>query len=128
MNYKILVVDDEEDIRELLKSSLEDEGYIVQCAESAEEALDTLSKQSFHVIYMDLKLPGIDGVELCKRVRKDNPVVFIFVMTGYSSLFDLATCREAGCDDFFTKPFDTDTMLEETKRALQKLDRWKKKN
>ena len=112
---KILVVDDEELIRKLLQRAFEKEGYTVRTANDAIEALDILKHESFQVMLLDLNLPGMSGFELCKRIRNDFPESSIFAITGYASLFELADCRKAGFDEYFTKPLD----IEHLSRAIQ---------
>jgi DNA-binding response OmpR family regulator len=124
MEKKILVVDDEEVIRNMLQEFLSKNGYEVRLAESAETALDILRRESFMVMFLDLKLPGISGIELCKKIRKDNDVGIICAFTGYADLFGLIDCRRAGFDDFFTKPVKLELLLQAAQDAFAKLERW----
>ena len=112
---KILIVDDEELIRKLLQKTFGKEGYIVRTAYGPRQALDILKHESFQVMLLDLNLPGMSGFELCKRIRNDFPESSIFAITGYASLFELADCRKAGFDEYFTKPLD----IEHLSRAIQ---------
>ncbi len=127
MNKKILLVDDEEQIRIMLKKAFSQAGYLVQCAASAEETLDILEKEKYQVMFLDLKLPKMNGVELCRKIRKDNPIGVIYAVTGYASLFELADCREAGFDDYFNKPVELKTLLKAAQDAFDKIERWKKR-
>ena len=77
-------------------------------------------------MFIDLKLPKMDGVELCKQIRKDRPLAVIYAVTGYPSLFELAHCREAGFDDYFIKPIDLEVLLKASEDAFARIDRWKK--
>ena len=104
MEKKILVVDDEASIRELFEDILGASGYKIFTAEGAEQALEILKQENIDVIFLDLKLFGMNGIELCRQIRSFNPVSLIHAMTGWSALFEIAECREAGFDDFFTKP------------------------
>jgi DNA-binding response OmpR family regulator len=123
----ILVVDDEEMIRNLLKEAFSRAGYTVRTAESAEAALKTLAAEKIWVMLLDLKLPGMSGVELCRKIRNDYPLAILFAVTGYASLFELSECREAGFDDYFTKPVTLSLLLEAVNGAFERLERWKKK-
>lgn len=123
---KVMVVDDEKPIRELFKKALVKAGYMVHCVGSPEEALDLLKKENIQVMFLDLKLPGMSGVDLCGRIRKDKPLAIIYAMTGYVSLFELTTCREAGFDDYFTKPVEVKTVVSAAEAAFERLDRWMK--
>ncbi len=127
MNKKIFIVDDDLQIRIMLEKAFKKAGYAVQSAESAEEALEILGKEKYQVMFLDLKLPNIDGVELCRKIRKDNPIGIIYAVTGYASLFELADCREAGFDDYFKKPAEIKTLLKAAQDAYDKIDRWKKR-
>ncbi len=126
-NRKILVVDDEEAILNLFEQAFSRDGYKVRTAESAEEALELLKGEKIQVMFLDLNMPGMNGIDLCKEIRKDFPMAIIHAVTGYSSLFELADCREAGFDDYFTKPVNLIALQKAAKDAFEKLDRWKKR-
>ena len=123
---KILVVDDEQMIRDVFAEALGRAGYLVQTAESAEEALEIMRKTPFWVLFLDLNLPGMNGVELCRQIRKDWAMAIAYAVTGYASLFEIHDCREAGFEDYFTKPVDLSVLLEAADHAFKKLERWKK--
>ena len=127
MEKKVLVVDDEAAIRKLLDKAFRKKGYTVVLAESAEEALEILKDDYIQVMFLDLRLPGQNGIELCREIRKANPIACIYAMTGYSSLFELSDCRDAGFDDYFIKPVDLVVFLNTAEDAFSKLERWKKK-
>ncbi|RKY47402.1 MAG: response regulator [Candidatus Neomarinimicrobiota bacterium] len=120
----VMVVDDEEQIREVFKTALESEGFKVVTAPTAEEALDILKMKNVNVFFLDLNLPGMNGLELCKLIRRDNPIAFIFAVTGYGSIFELVECREVGFDDYFKKPVDLRLLVEAAKESFNKLERW----
>ncbi|HOI75462.1 MAG TPA: response regulator [Syntrophales bacterium] len=121
---KILLVDDEEEILNLLKEALESAGYEVWMAFDAEDALEILKTQSIMVMFLDLKLPGMSGLELCKMIRVNNQIGIINALTGYSNFFGLLECRAAGFDDFFTKPVSLRVILKAAEEAFEKLERW----
>ncbi len=127
MEKNILIVDDEKFIRDMLEQAFSKEGYIIRSAESAEEALEILKDEKFQVMFLDLNLPRMNGVELCKQIRKDIPIGIIYAVTGYASLFELADCREAGFDDYFTKPVKLEMLFKAAQDAFEKIDRWKKR-
>ena len=124
---KILVVDDEQMIREMFAEVLGRAGYAVQTAESAEEALEIMRKTPYWVLFLDLNLPGMNGVDLCRQIRKDWPMTIAYAVTGYASLFDLSDCRDAGFEDYFTKPVALSLLLQAAEHAFKKLERWKKR-
>lgn len=126
MKQKILIVDDLDSIRDLMQDAFEKVGYDVFSAESAEEALPIINNENIQVHYFDLHLPGINGIELCREVRKKRPVDLIYAMTGHHSIYALVECREAGFDDYFIKPFDRRIILDTTERAFEIIKRWKR--
>lgn len=124
---RILVVDDEKQIRDLYSQSFTRAGYEVTTAESAEEALEILKKEQFWVLFLDLNLPGMSGIDLCRQIRKRYPMAIPYAVTGYASLFELSDCRDAGFEDYFTKPANLSDLLEAAEQAFKKLARWKKR-
>jgi CheY-like chemotaxis protein len=128
MEKRILVVDDEKMIRDMLEKALNREGYTVVCAESGEEALAILNDQKIFVMFLDLKLPGMNGLELCSQIRDANPMVIAYAITGFASDFELADCRDAGFEDYFTKPVDLKTLFGAAEDAFDKVKRWQAKH
>lgn len=125
LQKKILVVDDEKAIRDMIAEAFTAGGYKVYTAENAEDALDVALREGINVYFLDLKLPGMDGLELCRRVRWDNPMAVVYAITGYASLFEIQKCREAGFDDYFTKPVRLDVLFKSAETAFEKLSRWR---
>ena len=121
-----MIVDDEEAIITLMVHAFSRAGYDTISAQSGEDALKILEQDKIQVMFLDLNMPGMDGIELCRIIRKDMPMAMIFAITGYASLFELADCREAGFDDYFKKPADIKTLVSAVEKAFQKIDRWKK--
>jgi DNA-binding response OmpR family regulator len=78
-------------------------------------------------MFLDLNLPGMNGMDLCRRIKKDKPMAIVFAVTGYASLFELVDCREAGFDDYFKKPVDMKSLVKAANDAFERIDRWKKK-
>lgn len=126
MEMTILIVDDDPDIRNVFEQAFSRKGYVVRLSESAEETLKILKQENINVMFLDLNLPKMNGVELCKQIRKTNPMAIIYAVTGYASLFEVVDCRDAGFDDYFTKPVDLEILLKAAQDAFEKLDRWKK--
>ncbi|MBW6487011.1 MAG: response regulator [Syntrophobacterales bacterium] len=126
MNRMILVIDDEKSIRDLFESALSEMGCEVYLAENDGEALDILSKKKkIGLIFIDLRLFGTNGIELCRQIRKTNSLAIINAITGWSGLFEIEECREAGFDDYFRKPIALATLFKAVNDAFEKLDRWK---
>ena len=124
MNRDVLVLDDDSQFRFVLTEALMTKGYNVVPASSAEEALDILAKRGINVMFLDLNLPGISGVDLCRQVRETNPIAWLAAVTGQTSLFQLADCREAGFDDYFPKPVTLELLLKAAEAAFNRLERW----
>ena len=127
MRKKILVVDDEKSIRDMLSAAFTKEGYEVQLAENAEKALKIVKETGVHVMFFDLKMPGMNGLELCRKIKTDRPMAIIHAVTGFVSLFELADCREAGFEDYFTKPVNIEQLYRAADIAFEKIERWKKR-
>lgn len=122
MNRQILIVDDNEQVNAMLTDAFTHQGYQVVCASNAEEALELLNEQ-IKVMFLDLKLPGkVSGLDLCRKIRKSHPTASIFAMTGHSSLFELADCRKAGFDDYFTKPTKLEMLFMAAEQAFTRVE------
>lgn len=121
MDRKILVVDDEVDIREILQFNLENAGFIVDCASSAEEALDMLSSEH-GLILLDVMMGGISGYKMaeCLRNEKGNniPIIFLTARTGQN---DLLTGFSAGGDDYITKPFSIQEVIARVRAVMKRM-------
>jgi len=119
---KILVVDDEEDILELLKYNLSREGYQVLCATSGEKTLNLVKTETPDLILLDLMLPGMDGLEVARQL-KDNPNtknVSIVMLTAKGEEADIVTGLELGADDYVTKPFSPRILLARVRAVLRR--------
>ena len=127
MERKLMIVDDEVSIRDLFLSAFSDAGYSVHLAENGEQALSILKQQEIELIFLDLKLFGMNGIELCRQIKKDKPVSIIYAITGWTGLVEVEECREAGFDDYFTKPFQLEVLFRAVEDAFEKLDRWKRR-
>lgn len=124
---RILIVDDEPSVRSIFVRALSQAGYVVQDAASAEQALALMRANPAQVLFLDLNLPGMNGLELCRELRKAWPWSIRFAVTGYASMFELVDCREAGFDDYFLKPITLEDLLGAAQQAFAKIDRWQKR-
>lgn len=120
---KILVVDDERSIREMLEMALNRAGYSVCSVSCAEEALDVLRQESFPLMFVDLGLGKMNGFDLCKNIRKDDPGAIIYALTGNAGLIGKAEINEAGFNGCIGKPVGIAALYEITKECFNKLDR-----
>jgi two-component system phosphate regulon response regulator PhoB len=121
-NEKILIVDDEQDILELLNYNLGREGYQVFSAETGEQAYDLANKKWPDLIILDLMLPGIDGLEVCRRLRKNagTETIPIIMLTAKGEEADIVTGLELGADDYVTKPFSPKVLLSRVRSVLRR--------
>lgn len=118
----ILLVDDEESVQKLLTYPLEREGYRVVQARSGEEALERFAGDEIDLIVLDLMLPHVDGLEVCRRVRAVSTVPII-MLTARDDEVDKVLGLELGADDYITKPFDTKELLARIKAILRRFGR-----
>jgi two-component system phosphate regulon response regulator PhoB len=118
----ILVVDDEEDIRELLELNLVREGYNVLSCETGEGALEIAGSKLPNLIILDLMLPGIDGLEVCKKLKNTLKTenIPIVMLTAKGEEADIVTGLELGADDYITKPFSGKVLIARVRRILRK--------
>ena len=124
LELSILVVDDDENIRMVLRQSLEKEGYRVSTAKSAEEALNTLQRSFFHVVITDIMMAEMSGVELLLQIKEMNSMMQIFVMTTHSTLPNVIQCMQGGAYDFFEKPLKIEDILISLGEATRRAVRW----
>ena len=118
----ILIVDDEEDVLELLRFNLEKDGYKTETAVSGEEALKKAKAKRPDLIILDLMLPGIDGLEVCKKLKSDTKTenIPVIMLTAKSEESDIITGLELGAQDYITKPFSPKVLIARVRRILQK--------
>ena len=119
---RVLVVEDDEDVRDLLVRTLEREGYAVSSAQSGEEALRAAMKAPPGLVILDIMLPGIDGIEVCRQLRADIKTrsVPIVMLTAKSEDVDIVLGLEMGADDYITKPFSTRVLTSRLKAVLRR--------
>jgi two-component system phosphate regulon response regulator PhoB len=121
-NERILVVEDEENIRELLKYNLEKEGYQVFGAATGEKALQAIRDRLPDLVLLDLMLPGMDGLEVCRQIRGEAQTrhLPIIMLTAKGEEADIVTGLELGADDYITKPFSPRVLLARLRAALRR--------
>ncbi len=119
---KILVIEDEEDIQELVKYNLSKEGYQVQCAGSGESGLQEARKTLPDLLILDLMLPGINGLDVCRQLKSDADTnhIPIIMLTAKGEESDIVIGIELGADDYVTKPFSVRVFLSRVKAVLRR--------
>lgn len=120
---KILIVDDEIHILELLRYNLEGNGYEVIQAESGEEAMEILEKQTLDGVILDLMLPGIDGIEVLRKIRQsEHARLPVIMLTAKNEEIDAVIGLEMGADDYIGKPFRTRELISRVKAVLRRAE------
>jgi DNA-binding NtrC family response regulator len=117
----VLVVDDEQDIRDASERILSRAGYQVQKASRGDEALDIMNKNSVDIVLLDLKMPGMDGLEVLARIREWNTEIQVIVITGYATVETAIEAMKQGAYDFIPKPFEPDQLRIVVHRAWEKI-------
>lgn len=120
MPERILVIDDEVDMLMLLRMIIEDNtGYAVETTNNASEALKMLRETSYHLVVTDLKMPGIDGLELFREIRQIDPRLPVIIITAYASEASAEEAARLGAANFITKPFRKNSILFAIEKALE---------
>ncbi len=120
MATRILTVEDDERIRTAVKLALEDEGWKVDEAETGEDALERFSQSPTDVVLIDIMLPGVDGFEVCRSIRRMSDVPIIMV-TARDDTHDIVAGLEAGADDYLTKPFQPKELSARIRALLRRV-------
>jgi len=109
--FKILVVDDEKIVRESTKEWLKEEGFSVTTADSGQKALEIMAELPFNMMLTDIKMPGMDGVELLGKAKEKNSDLCVIMMTAYAAVDSAVDAMKQGALDYLTKPFDPDVLI-----------------
>jgi two-component system, OmpR family, copper resistance phosphate regulon response regulator CusR len=117
---RILVIEDEKKIAEFLRRGLREEGYTVDTAGDGEAGFSLTADHDYDLIILDLMLPKIDGLSLCRRLREEKSAVPILMLTAKDTVQDKVTGLDAGADDYLTKPFAFEELLARTRALLRK--------
>ena len=119
--FRILVVDDELIVRDSLKEWLAEEGFSVDMAASGPQALDQLTKQTYQLMLLDIKMPEMDGVEVLQKAKESLPDLNVIMMTAYATVETAVEAMKIGALDYLVKPFDPETMVPMVLRIYQDL-------
>lgn len=123
MDRKILIVEDEPAIVTLIQFNLEKAGFQTDVSYDGEEAINQLEKESYDLIVLDVMLPKMDGMEVCKKIRQDDNFVPILMLTAKDSEYDKIHGLEIGADDYLTKPFSPKELIARIQAILRRTDR-----
>ena len=119
---KVLVVDDEQTVRDLLKRTLEGAGYEVVTADSGLEALERVCEQEVGVVLLDIKMPGMTGMEVLAKLTADWPEICVLMVTAVADAQTAVQAMKLGAYDHITKPFNLEDVLLKMRRAIEKRD------
>ena len=123
---RIIVVDDDESIRKVLATILEEKGYTVDTAENGKQAIEKTEKNFYNLGLFDIRLPDIEGTELLAKVKDTTPRMRKIIVTGYPSLPNAVEALNKGADAYILKPFDMDKILQTIKEQLKNQEEEKK--
>ena len=126
MIAKIIIIEDEEDLIKGLRLNLADEGYEVDCALDGREGLQKALEESPDLILLDIMLPGMDGLEVCRSLRQKNVGIPILMLTAKGEEVDKVVGLEIGADDYITKPFSVRELLARIKAHIRQTKRGEK--
>ena len=118
----LLIVDDEESVRDSLYNWFIEDGYYVDCAENAKEALSMLESRKYNIILADIKMPGMDGLEMHRRIKALNKESIVIIMTAFASVETAVQALKDGAYDYITKPFDPDDLSHLIRNAADQIN------
>jgi DNA-binding response OmpR family regulator len=117
----LLVVEDDDDLRQTLARRLSDAGYEVATAATGPDALSAVQENVPDLVVLDVMLPGLDGVEVCRRLRAEHPLLYILMLTARADELDRVVGLEVGADDYVTKPFSLQEVVARIRAALRRV-------
>jgi DNA-binding NtrC family response regulator len=117
---RILIIDDDENIRKVLQAILEDEGYIVETADNAKKGIEKTEKAFYNLALIDVRLPDMEGIELLTKLRETKPRMRKIIVTGYPTMQNAMDALNRGADGYVMKPFDVEKILLTIKEQLTK--------
>jgi DNA-binding response OmpR family regulator len=118
MSRRILIVDDEKFVRELIRDTLRTRGFETGLAGDGVEALEALSRDEYHLVITDVVMPRMEGLELLKRVKKKLPRLPVIVLSGFSFQHNISDFLLFGAEEYMTKPFQVNHLLSTVERVL----------
>lgn len=124
---KMMLVDDEERFLETTKKLLSRKGYEVSTATSGSEAMEKLITENVHVVILDVKMPGMDGVATLKAIKSRYPLVEVIMLTGHATVESAVDGLKSGASDYLMKPADLDELIRKSEEAYEKRQRIEEK-
>ncbi len=123
---KILLIDDDENIRKVLQTILEDEGYLVDTADNGKKAIEKTQLNFYNLALIDVRLPDMEGIDLLTKLRETTPKIRKIIVTGYPTLQNAVAAVNKGADAYVMKPFDVERILQTIKEQLKKQEESRK--
>jgi DNA-binding NtrC family response regulator len=117
---RILIIDDDENIRKVLQAILEDEDYIVETADTAKKGMEKSEKAFYNLALIDVRLPDMEGIELLSKLRSTKPKMRKIIVTGYPTLQNAISAVNKGADAYVMKPFEVEKILQTIREQLKK--------
>lgn len=124
---KLMLVDDEERFLQTTRKLIEKRGVDVMTATSGGEALEKLRTESVHVVILDVKMPGMDGIETLREIKRQFPLVEVIMLTGHGTVESAVEGLKTGATDYLTKPADVQELIEKAEEAFAKRQRLEEK-
>lgn len=118
--FKIGLAEDDFKIAGLIKTGLEEQGYLVTIVSNGEQALQTFKEEDFHLVILDIMMPGLNGIEVCKSIRTENKDLPILMLTALGSIDDKVSGLNSGADDYLVKPFHFKELLARIEALLRR--------
>jgi DNA-binding NtrC family response regulator len=125
---RILIVDDDENIRKVITMILADEGYAVESVDTAKKAIEITKKKFFNLALIDVRLPDMEGIELLTKMRETTPKMRKIIITGYPTLQNAMEAVNRGADAYILKPFDMEKALQTIREQLEKQEQERRFN
>jgi len=124
--YKILIVDEEEEVLCTLKKNVEQQGYEVDTTRSSTIAFEKIKNEKYHIVLIDIEMPELDGLELLREIKKYDPMTQIIMMTEDSTMDRILSSLEYGANDYIYKPLNSaEYVMTVIDYSVQKLERWR---
>ena len=117
----ILIIDDDSSVRNTLTRVLEKAGFQVSSAEDGEKALERISSEFFHLVYLDIRMPGMDGLDVLQEIRKIKPELSVILLTAHASLKSALEAIRLGAKDYLIKPIDPEVFVSQTRIILEEV-------
>ena len=118
--FNVLIVDDEDEFREMIIKRLNKRGLICDGAENGEKALEHIKRGDFDVVLLDVKMPGMDGIQVLREIKRLKPLIEVVMLTGHASVESGIDGMKLGAFDYLMKPMELDPLLEKLQDAYEK--------